>query len=975
MRHFVGFILMFSCVTAFAQVDTSFIYNPSTQFGMLDIRIAEAHNRYWYLQEGVTFSFRESAPGVKTNTFRDLTSWDSSPYTEGNLRKRSGTNDAFVMNYRLLYPLNYNAEYSPGYPIIVMLHGAGERGNCWDFNCYWSDRNWRPHTNTPAANTHVQHQLLNNDHNLTHGGVPHLEARNLAGSKLPDDPTLDPRAFPGFVVFPQNLNGWEAPSSSDVIRMVRLMIKKYNIDPNRVYLHGLSNGGQGCYDVVKRAPWLFAAVLPMSAINETSIISKGLTPTIAHIPLWTFQGGQDTNPSPSKTFGYVKVFRDAGMSARYSYYPSLGHGTWNTAYAEPDFFSWILEKRKSNFHVFFDSPKICSTTGTGAKFGFAAGFFAYQWEKDGQIINGATSHEYVANEPGVYRGRFSRVPNPSEADWNSWSQPVTVTINSPEKAVIDVEGTRFMRGPDDNTRYNTVAMKARVPNDKHYWYKNGALVNIPNTSLDDTTRTYQITAAGSIHNGKFTLVTQSFDNCPTPPSDTTYLYFANSGPWLPGGSEPSEFTGVPLSPSSVVLNWQNNASGEPGFEIWRRKTDDFFRLAGIAAPGTSEFVDTNLEPSVTYEYKIRAIGDQNRSHYFPGNALDANLVVTTGYDTIPPAAPANVLVTGNTVSTISITWAPATDNIRVLRYHITYGDTSVTTADATTSFTLTGLPMNVAYSITVMAEDYGGNISEPSEPATGHTYVTGLTYHHSTGGWTDLDDIDWSNPEFKGTVPNFTLDPRTQEDYFFMEFFGYLYISQGGTYQFALLTDDGSRLTLNDSVIVDHDGLHGYSRKDSDLLELQSGPQTINVKYFDHTGNQFCRVQYKGPDTNGNWIYIPSTALRSGSAAPAVSATSLQPALTVVPEHPAAGQLSVRAYPNPASPENFFIQVSSPSEEAVEVRLVDLMGKSFFHRTLSYEEARAGARVSVEVETRNGMYIIIVNQGKFTSKEKVIIRN
>ena len=231
MKKIVGFIFFLASATAVAQVDTSFVYNTTTPYGTLDIRIAEAYNRYWYLQENISWSFRESSPGVKTNTFVDMTSWDSSPYTQGNMRKRSGTSDVFTMNYRLLFPSGYNSNYSPGYPIIVMLHGAGERGNCWDLTCYWSNRDWRPTTNTPAAPTTSNHQLLNNDNNLSHGGNPHLTARNLAGSKLPDDPTLDPRAFPGFVLFPQNLNGWESTSSNDVIRLIRLVVKKYKIDP------------------------------------------------------------------------------------------------------------------------------------------------------------------------------------------------------------------------------------------------------------------------------------------------------------------------------------------------------------------------------------------------------------------------------------------------------------------------------------------------------------------------------------------------------------------------------------------------------------------------------------------------------------------------------------------------------------------------------------------------------------------------
>src|SRR3954469_1798476 len=92
--------------TAFSQVDTSYVYKTGMPYGTLDIRIAKSTTRYYYLQEGKTFSFRESAPGVRTNTYNDGTSWDSSPYTQGNLREKNGNADTFIMNYRLLLPKN-----------------------------------------------------------------------------------------------------------------------------------------------------------------------------------------------------------------------------------------------------------------------------------------------------------------------------------------------------------------------------------------------------------------------------------------------------------------------------------------------------------------------------------------------------------------------------------------------------------------------------------------------------------------------------------------------------------------------------------------------------------------------------------------------------------------------------------------------------------------------------------------------------
>ena len=109
---------------SFAQVKSSYQYSTTMPYGTLDIRTRISSSDYYYLQENRTFSFRESSPGVPTNKYLDMTSWDSSPYKEGNLRRRIGTVDKFIMNYRLLFPAGYNSTYAQGYPMMVHFHGA-----------------------------------------------------------------------------------------------------------------------------------------------------------------------------------------------------------------------------------------------------------------------------------------------------------------------------------------------------------------------------------------------------------------------------------------------------------------------------------------------------------------------------------------------------------------------------------------------------------------------------------------------------------------------------------------------------------------------------------------------------------------------------------------------------------------------------------------------------------------------------------
>jgi hypothetical protein len=958
---------------AYAQVDTSFIYRTNAPYGTLDLRVAKSATRYYYLQENKTFSFRETSPGVKTDTYRDLTSWDSSPYTQGNLREKNGTADYFIMNYRLLLPANYDNSYDPGYPLIIMMHGAGERGNCWDNGCYWADRTWRPLTNSPAAPTTSTHSLLNNDHNLLHGGQLHMNARNLAGTRLPNDPSMPSRAFPGFVLFPQNLNGWDATSVQDAIKLLRLVAKKYNVDENRIYIHGLSNGGYAVYESVKRAPWLFSAMLMMSATSDAGVTANAtLMGDIGNIPMWAFQGSLDTNPTPAKTKGIVKKLRDAGLIVRYTEYSNLGHGTWNTAYNEPDFFTWILGKNKSNIHVYADIAAICRTTNQGVKMELAKGFRAYQWEKNGVIINGATTANYVATEPGIYRARFSRVQNPTEGQWNFWSDPVTVTESNPQQATFTQTGTVHLK---DLNSYNNAHLNAVGEFAHYYWNKDGIRVDLPG-NVDDTIK-HPIFKQGvctdlpqCTGNGVYTLITAGFDNCPSPPSQGIQIYFNNQSPI--NVVAPTAFSGSSSTPSSANLQWVDASSNELGFEIWRRKrltstTFSKWEMTPFLPPNVISYSDTGLDPATTYQYKIRAVNNGGKSNYTP-SVSNQYLTIVTQPDVINPSVPQNLSAIATGIREITLSWEPSTDDTGIKLYEINANGSIINTTGPVTSYKLQGLELNTDYTFSIKAVDKGNNKSDASNEASADTYLSGLYYEHSTGGWTDLDLINWSVAEFRGQVPNITLAPRTQEDYFNFEFDGYLYITLGGTYQFRVTSDDGSRLTLNDVVIVENDGTHGNLTITSADRTLSAGAQLTNVKYFDYNGGHYLTMQYRGPDTGNTWILVPDNAWKSGT--PAVITSSGRIAT--------AGESTtiLSVYPNPSNEhENINLIVSSPnSENRVHVSLVSMVGETFYQKSFDAKEIAAGTAILPERSMMKGVYVLIVRNGAETIKERIIIK-
>jgi len=794
-------------------------------------------------------------------------------------------------------------------------------------------------TNALVARPLTVQNLLNNDHNMVHGGAVHQNAVNLVPNGMtPDNPALPTRSFPGFVLFPQNLNTWSTTRLEDskVIVIIRLLMKKYNIDPNRIYVHGLSDGGAGAYRLMRSAPWLFAATLPMSAVDIAQITDFNLYPYIRSIPIWTFQGGVDGNPTPSETLDYIGQFKNQGMSTRYTLYSNLGHGTWNAAYAEPDFFTWMLSKNKSDIFVRFGKTEICGTTGDGVILELAQGFHAYQWEKDGEIIPGATTYLDTAKVPGTYRARFSRVPNPTENDWNRWSKPVTITESSPAKPVIAASGTQVFPTINGNSVNFSTTFRAAEPADRYYWYKNGSLIThngVPLTLQDTVSRITQAYSGGA---GNYTLRTADLGNCPSPLSDPEYFV------WQPPANitAPNNFAGQATSYSTIFLSWADNSNNEKGFEVWRRKAGEtIFKFVVRTAEDAVSFEDTGLEPNTTYQYKLRAVSNSGRSDHAPSNVVNTNLVVSTPADPNIPTAPQNLAITANDTESITLAWTASTDDSGIMQYWVYYGADSVNTNSTQTSFTITDLTLNSVYPITVRAEDLGGNLSEHSNQVIGNTYVQGLFYGHSTGAWTYIDPnlsaeaedsppMQWHTFEFYGTIPNpnFNLHIQpsnlgtgglaTQSDFYNFKFDGFIDVpdnslvasspAQTQTYQFRTTSDDGSMLfidgfnpyDLTEYRKVDNDGLHGNVTVQSGDVLLPPGPHRIVILYFERTGGQSLTVQYQIKRTDGNytdWANLPKTSgtvnstnpsylpLRSGNyvpPTPPVAATNLDATAT-----------------------------------------------------------------------------------------------
>lgn len=200
------------------------------------------------------------------------------------------------------------------YPLVLFLHGAGERGS-------------------------------DNERQLEY--LPTWMA----------EPTLRERR-PCFLLAPQCRAGglwidvsWadgrstpQGPPSTDmlaVIAVLNAVVAAEPVDPARIYLTGLSMGGYGAWDLAARQPERFAALLPICGGGD-----EATAPRLTKLPIWCFHGAADQVVPVERSRRMIAAVRKAGGSPRYSELAGVGHDSWTPAYRDPAVLDWLFERRQ-----------------------------------------------------------------------------------------------------------------------------------------------------------------------------------------------------------------------------------------------------------------------------------------------------------------------------------------------------------------------------------------------------------------------------------------------------------------------------------------------------------------------------------------------------------------------------------------------------------------------------------------------------
>jgi predicted esterase len=693
------------------------------------------------------------------------------------------------MPFRLKFPKTYQQGVADGkkYPIFIFLHGRGESGSIYD-----------------------------NEYSMYHGGGKFCAA-------------VDNGNFDGFVLIPQNQNGYFSNSSFTAIKQILdELILNNKVDVNKVIVDGLSAGASATWQFMFAYPTAVAGMLPISGC---SIVYKDQVDTFKYIPLWIFQGGQDNNPHPNTTRQVMSADSLAGGNWKMTLYPDGGHGIWDNAWNEADFWPWINRQNKTNPWPKYGHNEFCPGETVNAVLGLSAGFDGYEWRKDGTVIPGANSNELAVTTYGTYDARIKR-----GTVWSDWSvTPVVVKLKQPTQTPpITVSGlmSRVLPSPDGKT---FVTLKLPDGYSSYLWQKVGDTTTLARTQTFNASTPGQYQAkvtelygCSSEFSVPFTIVPAAGTNAPAPAAG---------------------LTAAAISKTAITLDWTDNpnaAYNETGFEIYRGATTGGpYTLIAITAANAITYTDSLLNPNTKYFYIVRAVNNTSAA------AVSNEANTQTQVDNTPPTAPGNLTVTGTAPNAVSLSWSLSTDDVGVYKYDIFInGIKSYTVANDQTSFTANGLKSDSLYTFVVKARDIAGNYSARSNQVSASAVANGLAYRYYTGQWNNLPDFNALTPDYTGysAIPDISV--RDQEDYFGFVWEGQIRIPVSGNYTFILNSDDGSKLWIDSKYdntvtpLINHDGAHGASDKEGTIY-LTAGMHKIAAAYFEIAGGQSFTLSWR----------------------------------------------------------------------------------------------------------------------------------
>ena len=209
-----------------------------------------------------------------------------------------------TIHFLLYLPASFGKDPARRWPLLIYLHGSGERGN-----------------NLALVQAKLLPQFLNSQ---------------------PD--------FPFIVLSPQcpaNYATWSAQIDT-LNALIDQILARYPVDPKRITLSGFSMGGFGAWEFALRYPQRFAAIAPVAGgyLFQSDALPPNLC-DLKDLPVWVFHGGQDTSVPPEQDISLVNALKACQGHVHLTYYPDANHMTTaERAYSTPELFQWLAAQSR-----------------------------------------------------------------------------------------------------------------------------------------------------------------------------------------------------------------------------------------------------------------------------------------------------------------------------------------------------------------------------------------------------------------------------------------------------------------------------------------------------------------------------------------------------------------------------------------------------------------------------------------------------
>lgn len=221
-----------------------------------------------------------------------------------------------ALPYRLARPAALSAASGERFPLVVILHGAGQRG---------TDNEAQTHSIVPvflSAENRARHPAFV----VAPQCPPDVKWTGINWQQLPPAP--------------------QTPEPTSAARLVLELIGKLcadlPVDRDRVYLVGVSMGGSGAWDIATRHPDRFAGAIILCGGAHAEQGHR-----LARLPVWCFQGAKDDVVVPALSRAMIAAIRAAGGTPRYTEFPDAGHAIVDLVFRDPEVLPWLLAQRRS----------------------------------------------------------------------------------------------------------------------------------------------------------------------------------------------------------------------------------------------------------------------------------------------------------------------------------------------------------------------------------------------------------------------------------------------------------------------------------------------------------------------------------------------------------------------------------------------------------------------------------------------------